>query len=56
MDSIVDLTHGKLVTNQEGPYIVTGVTGTGAYYLKDQDERDIPNPSNMSNLRKYYYQ
>lgn len=55
MGSMVYPTHGKLVTNREGPYTVTRATETGAYYLKDQDGRDIPNLWNISNLRKYYH-
>lgn len=35
MGLIVDPTHGKLIANWEGPYVVSGTIGTGAYYLKD---------------------
>ena len=55
MGSMVDPTHRKLVANWEGPYVVSGTTRTGAYYLKDQEGRDILNPWNISNLRKYYF-
>ena len=55
MDYMMDPTHGKLVAKWEGPYIVTRGTGTRAYYLQDQDGRDIPNPYNVSNLSKYFH-
>lgn len=54
MGSMVDLTHGKLVANWDGRYMVTGIR-IGAYYLKDQEGGDTPNPWNVSNLRKYYH-
>lgn len=55
MDSMVNPTHGKLGANCEGPYVVGGATGTGAYYLRDQEDRDISNLWNISNMRKYYH-
>lgn len=55
MCSMVDPAHGKLVTNVKGPYTVIGAIDTGAYYLKDQYGKEIPNPWNTSNLRKYYH-
>lgn len=33
MGLMVDHKHGKLVASWEGSYLVTGTTGTGAYYL-----------------------
>ena len=45
---------GKAGPNQEGPYRITSVAGVGAYYLKDLDERAIPHPWNVNNLRMYY--
>ena len=47
---------GKLGPNWEGPYRITSVAGIGAYFLEDLDERVIPRPWNVSNLRRYYYQ
>ena len=50
-----NLAWGKLGPNWEGPYRITSVAGIGAYFLEDLDERVIPCPWNISNLRKYYY-
>ena len=52
MGSMIDPNHDKLVANWEGPYKVIGTTDIGAYYLEAQDGRAIPNPWNISNLRK----
>ena len=46
---------GKLGPNWEGPYRITSVAGIGAYYLEDLDEKIIPLPWNVNNLRRYYY-
>ena len=46
---------GKLEPNWEGPYCITSVVGIGAYFLEDLDERVIPCPSNVNNLKRYYY-
>ena len=46
---------GKLGPNWEGPYRITSVTGIGAYFLEDLDERVLPRPWNVNNLRRYYY-
>ena len=46
---------GKLGPNWEGLYHITSMAGIGAYFLKDLDERVIPHPWNVNNLRKYYY-
>ena len=35
---------GKLGPNWEGPYRITSVTGIGAYYLEDLDEKTILHP------------
>ena len=45
---------GKLGPNWEGPYRITSVAGIGAYYL-DLDEKAVPRPWNVNNLRRYYY-
>ena len=34
-----DVNTGKLAPTWEGPYRVTAIAGTGAYYLEDLDER-----------------
>jgi len=55
---------GKQVLNWEGLYQVTAVAGlyrvtamvgAGAYYLEDLEEKTLPLPWNMSNLKKYFY-
>ena len=46
---------GKLGPNWEGPYRITSSTGIGAYFLEDLDEHEKPHPSNVNNLRRYYY-
>ena len=44
----------KLVLNWEGPYQVAATAGAGAYYLEDMEERPLPHPWNVCNLKKYY--
>ena len=46
---------GKLGPNWEEPYRVTSVAGIDAYCLEDLDEKTIPSPWNVNNLRRYYY-
>ena len=46
---------GKLGPNWEGPYHITLVAGIGAYYLEDLEEKVVPRPWNVNNLRRYYY-
>ena len=46
---------GKLGPNWEGPYRITLVAGIGAYYLEDLDEKVVPRPWNVNNLKRYYY-
>ena len=48
-------TWEKLGPNWEGLYRITSVAGTGAYFLEDLDERVIPRPWNVNNLKRYYY-
>ena len=50
-----NLAWGKLGPNWEGTYHITSVAGIGAYFLEDLDERVIPCPWNVNNLRRYYY-
>ena len=45
----------KLGPNWEGPYCITSVVGIGAYYLEDLNEKAVPCPWNVNNLRMYYY-
>ena len=46
---------GKLELNWEGPYRITSVVGIGAYNLEDLDEKTVHHPSNVNNLKRYYY-
>ena len=55
LGSIKDLSLGKLDLNWEGSYHVTTMVGTEAYYLEDLEERPLPRPWNVSNLKKYFY-
>ena len=50
-----NLAYGKLGPNWEGPYHITSTTGIGAYYLKDLEEKPVPRPCNVNNLKRYYY-
>ena len=45
----------KLGPNWEGPYRIIFVAGIGTYFLEDLDERIIPRPWNVNNLKRYYY-
>lgn len=53
--SMKDQNARKLSPNWEGPYRVTTVAEMGAYYLEDVEERLLPRPWNVSNLKKYYH-
>ena len=53
--SMRDTNSGKLAQTWEGPYRVTAVAGSGAYYLEELDERPLPRPWNANNLKKFYY-
>ena len=44
----------KLALTWEGPYRVIVIVGAGAYYPEDLDERPLPRPWNIHNLKKYY--
>ena len=45
----------KLRPNWEGSYRITSAVGIGAYYLKDLNEKAVPHPWNVNNLKMYYY-
>ena len=49
-----DASAGKLAQTWEGPCRVTAIAGVGAYYLEDFDERPLPRPWNVHNLKKCY--
>ena len=53
MGNMKDQSLGKLALNWEGPYCVTAVASTRAYYLEDMEERPLPRPWNVNNLKKY---
>ena len=46
---------GKLGPNWEGSYRITLVAEIGVYYLEDLEEKVVPHPWNVNNLRMYYY-
>ena len=50
-----ELSWGKLGPNWEGPFRITSVVGIDAYYLEDLDEKAVPRPWNVNNLKRYYY-
>ena len=50
-----DVNTGKLAPNWEGLYKVTTIAGDGAYYLEDMDERPLPLPWNIQNLKRIYH-
>ena len=47
-----DPSWGKLRPNWEGPFWITSVTGIGAYYLEDLDEKVVPRPEDVLLLTK----
>ena len=55
MGNMRDTNAGKLAQTWEGPYRVTAIAGAGAYYLEDLDERSLPQPWNVHNLKKFYH-
>ena len=50
-----DTRVGKLAPTWEGPYRVTSRASAGAYYLEDLNERPLPRPWNVCNLKKFYH-
>ncbi|XP_075663027.1 uncharacterized protein LOC142632528 [Castanea sativa] len=59
LQKVVGNTRGtnadKLAPTWEGPYRITTIAGTEAYYLEDLDERPLPRPWNVHNLKKFYH-
>ena len=55
LDTAKNPMWGKLGPNWEGPYRITSVAGTGAYFLEDLDEHEIPHRWNVNSLKMYYY-
>ena len=50
-----DTNAEKLAQTWEGPYSVTAIASAGAYYLENLDERSLPRPWNVHNLKKFYH-
>ena len=50
-----DTNAGKLAPTWEGPYRVIAITGARAYYLECLNERPLPRPWNIYNLKKFYH-
>ena len=50
-----DVNASKLALTWEGPYRITAIAGTGAYYLEDLDKRPLLWPWNVHNLKKFYH-
>ena len=50
-----DASARKLAQAWEGPYRVIAIAGEGAYYLEDLNERPLPWPWNVHNLKKFYH-
>ena len=50
-----DTNVGKLAQAWEGSYRVTAIVGARVYYLEDLDERPLPRPWNVHNLKKFYH-
>ena len=46
---------GKLGPNWKWSYRITLAAGIGAYYLEDLEEKVVPHPWNVNNLKRYYY-
>lgn len=47
-----DINARKLALNWEGMYRVTAIAGVGAHYLEDMEERPLPRPWYVQNLKK----
>ena len=50
-----DTNAGKLAPTWEGPYRVTAIAGTEAFYLECMDEQPLPRPWNIHNLKIFYH-
>ena len=50
-----DASVGKLAQTWEGPYRVIAIASARAYYLEDLEERPLPRPWNVHNLKKFYH-
>ena len=50
-----DTNVGKLAQTWDGPYRVTAIVGVRTYYSEDLDEKPLPWPWNVHNLKKFYH-
>ena len=50
-----DTNAKKQAPTWEGPYRVTAIVGARDYYLEDLDERPLPRPWNIHNLKRFYH-
>ena len=50
-----DTNAWKLALTWEGPYRVIVIAGAEVYYLKDLDEKPLPRPWKVHNLKKFYH-
>ena len=50
-----DTNVGKLAPTWEGPYRVIAIAGAGVYYLECMDEKPLPRPWNIHNLKIFYH-
>ena len=50
-----DTNAKKLAPTWEGSYRVTTIMGARAYYLEDLNERPLPGPWNVHNLKRFYH-
>ena len=48
-----DTNDGKLALTWEGLYRVIAIVSAGDYYLEDLDEKPLPRPWNVHNLKKF---
>nr|XP_012466301.1 unnamed protein product [Gossypium raimondii] len=46
--------RGKWLPNWEGPYVVKKAFSGGALILTEMDEKELPNPVNSDDVKKYY--
>ncbi|XP_070037174.1 uncharacterized protein LOC142166202 [Nicotiana tabacum] len=46
---------GKLSPNWEGPYMIRGIAGKGAYELEKMEGKVFPSNWNVVHLKKYYF-
>ena len=50
-----DINAEKLAPSWKGLYRVTAIAGAEAYYLEDIEEKPLPRPWNIQNLKRFYH-